>query len=97
MSHNIDNLCQDFLNKVQTESDFITSQIDTSFKEDKSKEEIILEYQEQIDNFLYKYNNTFAGLVNKNTDKVLGLDKKCSDKLEDIVNKIKNYITDLYQ
>lgn len=95
MSFNLNNLCLEFLNKVQSESDFITDQIDTSYKENKDKESLEDIYQEQIDDFMSKYRNTFVGIINSDTNEVVGLDKECSDKLDVIVSNLKNYITDL--
>ena len=95
MTHNLEKLCSDFLIKVQSESDSITNRIDTSYKEDNDKEKLFEKYEEQIDTFLEKYNYAFVGIVNKDTNEVLDIDKKCSDKLDEIVNKLKNYIADL--
>ena len=95
MLYNLDKLCSDFLAKVQSESDFIVKQIDNSYKEDKNKENLEEIYQEQIDDFMSKYGNTFAGIINSDTNEVLGLDKECSNKLDNIVNNLKNYITSL--
>jgi hypothetical protein len=97
MSQNLKNLCSEFIIKVQSESDFITNQIDISYKENKDKESLEKIYQKQIDDFMSKYRNSFAGIINSDTKEVLGLDKECSDKLEIIVNNVKTYITDLYQ
>ncbi len=95
MSFNLNNLCLEFINKVQSESDFITNQINTSYRENKDKESLEEIYQEQINDFMYKYRNTFAGIINSDTNEVLGLDKECSDKLDVIVSNLKTYITDL--
>lgn len=95
MSFNLNNLCLEFINKVQSESDFITNQINTFYKENKDKESLEEIYQEQINDFMYKYRNTFAGIINSDTNEVLGLDKECSDKLDVIVSNLKTYITDL--
>ena len=95
MSYNLDKLCSDFLTKVQLESDFITNQIDKSYTEDKDKLKLAEKYQEQIDDFLSKYNHTFVRLTNEDTNEFLGLDKKCGDKLDVIVDKFKNYIINL--
>lgn len=95
MNYNLNELCLEFLNKVQSESDFITKQIDNSYKENKDKEELFQTYQEQIYDFMSKYRSALAGLVNSKTDEFLGLDDECSNKLEIIVNNLKNYISDL--
>ncbi len=95
MSYNLSVLCSQFITKVQSESDFITKQIDTSYKENTNKEILEDIYQEQIDDFMSKYRNTFAGIINSDTNEVVGLDKECSDKLDGIVINLKNYITDL--
>ncbi|WP_445908806.1 hypothetical protein [Yeosuana sp.] len=95
MSHNLNTLCSEFITKVQSESDFITKQIDASYKENTDKETLEDIYQEQIDDFMSKYRNTFAGIINSDTNEVVGLDKECSDKLDTIVSNLKNYITDL--
>ena len=97
MSYNLSILCSEFITKVQSESDFITKQIDASYKENTDKETLEDIYQEQIDVFMSKYRDSFAGIVNSDTNEVLGLDKECSDKLDVIVNNLKSYITDLKQ
>jgi len=95
MLHNLDKLCSDFLNTVQTESNLITDQISASYKKDKDKEKLVEKYQEQINTFLSKYGGTFAGFMNKDTNEVLSIDEKCSEKLEEIVSRLKNYIKHL--
>jgi hypothetical protein len=95
MSYDLSNLFSDFLTKVKSESDYITNQIDISHKENKGKETLEETYQEQIDDFMSKYRNTLAGIINSDTKEILGIDKECSDKLDAIVSNLKNYITNL--
>lgn len=95
MLHNLNQLCSDFLNTVQIESDFIINQINTSYKKELDKEKLVEEYKGQINDFLNKYKGTFAGLINNDTKEVLSIDEECSKKLKEIVNRLKNYIADL--
>ena len=94
MQDNLNNLCFELLSKAEKESDFITKQIDSYYKENKNRENIESEFQEQIDEFRGKYANTYTMLTDDKNNK-LGFDLDCSKKLEIIVNKLKNYTDSL--
>lgn len=95
MSCNLDSFCAELISNIKKESDFITTKIDIDYKENKDKWLIIEKYQLQIDEFLYKYSHSLAGIINTNTNELLGIDKKCTEKIKEVTTRLKSYITDL--
>lgn len=99
MAHYLDKLCFEMISNIQKESDIITSQIDVFYKENKNKKDVknLAEnkFQEQIEDFNSKYAYTWAGLINKATKEVVEINVECSEQLKDVVNKLKNYISEL--
>jgi hypothetical protein len=95
----LNNLCNNFLDSVQEESDFITLQINDFYKENKTKKDIenllYQKFQEKIEKFKSKYAYTHTALINKTTKEVINIDLECSKKLEIIVNDLTNYIKSL--
>ena len=88
-------LCNELLNTVQKESNSIIEQINTSYKEDKNKEHTERKFQEQLDEFRREYSSPFVALIDKSTNKVLGLDSECADKLKEVVENLLTYIDNL--
>jgi hypothetical protein len=95
MSINLDLLCSEMINDIQKESDTITQQISIFYKENKDKKTVNSKFQQQIDDFLIKYDYTHAGLINTRTNEIISIDTKCSEKLNEVVNNLKNYIRNL--
>ena len=44
---------------------------------------------------LNKYSHSLAGIINTNTNELLGIDKKCTEKIKEVTTRLKSYITDL--
>ena len=95
MKLELKSLCDEMLSKVQVESDKITKQIDIFYLENKDKELTENTFQEQIDDFRHTYENSLAVLINTDTNEFYQIDSECSEKLNTIIENLKNYITDL--
>lgn len=95
MAHHLDNLCFDMVDGIQKESDIITEQIDTFYKENKDKKLTENKFQEQIVEFKIKYAYSLAGLVNTTTNEVIAINTECSEKLKGVVDNLVNYISNL--
>ncbi|MFV5684332.1 hypothetical protein ACM55I_02695 [Flavobacterium sp. GB2R13] len=90
--------CNDYLNVVQKESDIITNQIDSFYEENKNDENIkdllYQNFQEQVEDFRFKYQNTTVALID-NTGLPVSFDWECTKKQKEISNKLSNYIKNL--
>lgn len=96
---NLSPLCTEYLSKAIDEKISIQKKIDNRYlklKNDKDfKNKLKSEFQKDIEDFKDKYRNNLFSVVNPETNEIIGIDSKCSEKAKELSKYLENYIDNI--